>query len=634
VKKQLTAVPWHLFYRSDASIDEKCKLFYEILTNAIKHIPREEIAITHNDKPWITPLIISLINKRYAAYRMKNFVLYKHFQKKIKLEITKAKKNWSKKVNEHKNNPWTIINTFRNKKNANQLSDVINSFATTKNAANAINDSLAKHFVRSNDRLTVPTVNLEPYPKRWNVFISQDTVYNSLRKLKVGKSAGSDNLSPRLIVALADVLVGPLTHLFCLSVDSETMPSQWKLANVCPVPKKRHPTIDDLRPISILPIFSKILEKLILSSVQKQLIDMYGRFQFGFRPRSSTLHAHICFHEFITNKLENDYTEAVMVVSTDLKRAFDSLSHTELLRSLKQGNLPQSFINWCASFLSHRTQRVVLDVSTFSEITEVTSGVPQGSVLSPYLFAAHVGSLKSTNPDAKLFKYADDVVTAIPLGPLSNVDDLLCNHLEDMQLWCKANGLTLNCDKTKVLVITKKGRTILPKEKCHVNFICHEMKILGVFYNDKLNWTTHTTHVCKKARRNLYILKQLKKFTDKHCLVTSYNSLVLSILEYCGPLFLGIDASNARQLEKIRKRAHLIVCGPACECSSFEKLDVRRIKQSLKLLCSMSKSDHILHHLYPRRLTASRSFALPHCSTKRRLTSFIPQCILRSNKLL
>jgi hypothetical protein len=631
VRNALTAFPWQFFYLSEASVDEKCNIFHEIITSALHLVPYEDVIISGNNKPWITPLIISLINKRFAAFRMRNFKLYNHFKAKIKEEILKAKQSWVQRVNEGKRNPWKIINAFRNKHHSNQLADVINSFDCPSDAANAINNEFAAHFVEKSANMSYMTTALNSNAGEWNVEINQQLVYNHLQKLKLNKSPGSDNLSPRLIVSLADAITGPLTHLFCLSIASAEMPSKWKLANICPSPKKAHPKINDLRPISMLPIFSKVLERIVLASIKDMLIRLYGGNQFGFRPHSSTLHAHISLHNFTTENLDNSSCDAIMLVSTDLKRAFDSLAHQKLLESLRRGQLPHLFLKWCQNFLENRSQRVLLDESTFSRIITVTSGVPQGSVLSPYLFAAHMGSLKSSISNAEIFKYADDVITAIPILRTTDVDSLIQQQLDEVSQWCNENGLSLNQDKTNVMIIAKKGLTIMPSKECHLKYVCQEMKILGVIYNSKLNWTTHMTYVCNKARRNIYILKQLKKVASKQCLITAYRSLIQSILEYCGPLFLGLDSSNTRKLEKIRKRCHSIVCGSPCDCSYFERLSDRRERQSLKLLASLSNSSNILHKLYPRTLTHSNTLAMPPCSTKRRITSFIPQCILLSN---
>ena len=179
------------------------------------------------------------------------------------------------------------------------------------------------------------------------VFVTPHLVFNLLSKLKTNEGSGSDGLSPRLLVALADVISEPLTHLFCLSIESAQVPRIWKLANVCPIPKKSHPSIDDLCPISILPVFSKLLEKVVLASVQHTLVKMYGDNQFGFRPHSSTLHANISLHDCITLELEDSDTVAVMLISTDFKRAFDSLHHDKLLITLRNGRLPDKLIKWC-----------------------------------------------------------------------------------------------------------------------------------------------------------------------------------------------------------------------------------------------------------------------------------------------
>ena len=143
--------------------------------------------------------------------------------------------------------------------------------------------------------------------------------------------------------------------------------------------------------------------------------------------------------------------------------------------------------------LLHRSQRVTLDESTMSQSIKVTSGVPQDSDLSPYLFAAHIGSLTPTIPNADIFKYADDVIHAIPLQKDSDIDSLIQKQIDDTNSWCNDNGLTLNNGKTKVMMITKKGHTVLPSKEHHLTYVGHEIKFLGVYYNTKLNWTTHTT---------------------------------------------------------------------------------------------------------------------------------------------
>ena len=134
---------------------------------------------------------------------------------------------------------------------------------------------------------------------------------------------------------------------------------------------------------------------------------MYGRNQFEFRPNTSTLHAHISIQEFITVKLDDSHVKDVLIVSFDMSKAFDKLDHAALVRTLNNSNLPEDFVSWCKSYLIYRKQRVVLNFSTKGCTSSVTSGVPQGVVLAPFLFAAHIGTLVPQHPSVHMTKYAD-----------------------------------------------------------------------------------------------------------------------------------------------------------------------------------------------------------------------------------
>lgn len=627
-KQYLSTFPWQHLYRSSMSIDEKCNSFHDVLNSAFNLIPHEKVPMSKNDKPWITPLLKCLINKRYAAFRAQNFPLYEHFKKKVKDEIVKAKQNWMKKADKSSKNLWSIVNNIRNK-NHDHLHGLIKSYDSTQSAANEINKALSCHFLDKAESF-IPADD-QNETQKWDPIVNVNIVLNHLKKLKANKSPGSDNLTPRFLSHVAEVIAGPLTHIICLSIEECRVPKRWKVANICPIPKKPRPSIDDLRPISMLPIFSKILEKIILSSVKTNLLDMYGSQQFGFRPSSSTLHAHICLHDFVTAQLDVQSTQSVLLVSTDLKRAFDSLCHNKLLNSLERGQLPRRFLLWCKNFLQDRYQRVLLKHSVVSDEILVSSGVPQGSVLAPYLFAAHMGSLMPLHTNSKVFKYADDVITVLPISKSIFPSSLLHDELKHIEAWCENNGLTLNPDKTKVLQISKKDQEISPLESDFEGLLCDELKILGVIYNSKLSWTSHISFIAKKAKRQLYILRKLKPHMKKATLITIYSSVILSALEYCCPLYIGLDSGNARKIEAIRKQCHRIICGKDCDCNQFEELSQRRQRQALLFFGKMLAPNNPLHHLYPRTLPSSGHLALPFCRTDRRLSSFIPQCTILHN---
>ena len=130
-----------------------------------------------------------------------------------------------------------------------------------------------------------------PVDKNVNQICNENLVYRFLHTLKTNKACGSDDILPVLLKESAEVLCMPLCSLINLSFERSVMPSVWKIADVCPVPKTSPVHKDKLRPISLLPIMSKICEKVILEKFGESLLRSYDKYQFAYRPRSST----VCF---------------------------------------------------------------------------------------------------------------------------------------------------------------------------------------------------------------------------------------------------------------------------------------------------------------------------------------------------
>ena len=519
------------------------------------------------------------------------------------------------------------MNSLTNKKRTSQIEKLVESFNSPTEAAEEINSAFAKNFT---DEPDWDSLSITDSDACWNIDIRQSTVLQSLKKLKIQKATGSDGLPARILQLAATVLAPPLTHLFCLSVSSSTFPNKWKIADVVPLPKVSNPKLQDLRPISKLSICSKILERLVLQSVKKQLLSHYGHNQYGFRPHSSTLLAHISIQEFITARLDDPEVKDVAIVSFDMAKAFDKLNHKALLTTLEKIHLPKNFILWCKSYLRNRRQCVVLNSGIRSCSSAVTSGVPQGSVLAPYLFATHMGSLTPFSSLAHMTKYADDVVILLPIYSNTDTDAVLKEEVDNMSNWCRINGLELNQEKTKVMFL---------KEQRHLQNllttypVANELKVLGLVYESYLKWNQEISKRCKKASQRLFVLRQLKRLLHKSELVRTHNNFVLSLLEYCAPVFLGISSENSSRLEKIQRRAHNIVCGLKCSCDQFPLLSDWRKHLALKCFMAVKQGDHILHRLFPDLLPSGRRLVVPFCRTSLRLSSFIPSCILLYNSL-
>ena len=508
-RKKISTFPWHTLYRTNEPIDYKCEVFYNVIQEAMQAIPYDLVEMKPKDKPWITPKLKSLIDKRFQAYRKREFSLYYHYKEKLKKEIHKAKMHWVSKKRKAPNGLWSVVRNATNKNCKIPIHKITDSYPSLAEAANAINEKFGSLYPDLPSWTSI-LKDFNNSSSDWNVQLQVQDVLELLLKVNTSKACGSDELHPKIIKAAAHELAEPLTHLFAISIESGTIPKKWKLAHVVPVPKNKKPTLDTLRPISLLPIFSKLLEKVVLNSVLPSLLRLYGPNQFGFRPSTSTLHAHICIHDHVTRLLDCDEIAGVIMTTYDMSKAFDTLSHKALFSSLRESDLPNGFLNWYSNFLRDRKQSVRILHVTSTSIVNVTSGVPQGSVMAPYLFAAHMGKLAPNDGKCLTIKYADDIVTLIPAYNTSNVDKIVKDKIHDMEIWCKTHGLVLNSDKTNSLLIRKSG---IPSNQLPATELMNraELRILGVTYERNLSWSAHINNACKRASQRFYILRKLKR---------------------------------------------------------------------------------------------------------------------------
>ena len=444
-------------------------------------------------------------------------------------------------------------------------------------------------------------------------------VQKRLEQLNCRKADSSDDIPSRLLIVASDILSGPLTHIYNMSTQDGIVPRQWKSAKIHPVPKCRNPSLNDIRPISLLPVISKILERLVADSMMSKLIELYGPNQYGFRPNSSTCLANIKLHDYVTELLERKNICGVIVLSFDLTRAFDKVRYDVLLRTLLNSDLPHNFVRWIKSYLQNRKQFVSFKDVRSSNV-DVASGVPQGSILGPYLFGIFIGSLAPAHDTTCMIKYADDIALVIPHERLSVSNVVVNEEIENVRKWTEDHAFQLNTQKPKFMFIDKSRVEERPKPLLKE---CHQMKILGIKYDNNLKWTSHIHDICKKASQCIYLLRSLRKELTKKELVLVYNNLIRSVLEYNAPVFVGVNQTESAMLERIQRRCHRIICGNDCKGSQFSPLSARRSISSQKLFMKIQKTDNLLHRHFPNFLQNHASkLMMPVLHTRRRAMSF------------
>ena len=310
----------------------------------------------------------------------------------------------------------------------------------------------------------------------------------------------------------------------------------------------------------------------------------------------------------------------------DMHKAFDNLNHNLMIQKLLRIGTPTGFLMLLKNYLTDRHACVQLN-RNISEYFLIVSGVPQGTILAPYLFAAFFGDFHCMLQTTDFVKYADDLTLILPVSTklMSEIEKNVNCEIEFVTNWCKSNDLKLNMSKSNVLPCFKKSFT---SPSCHFPIkVVDYIDILGLRICHDLSWAKHVQKIVKIANKRFYALRKLWPFVSSDELHLLYTSYIRSILEYACPVFVGLNKTLSNCLNIVDKRAHKIIYRNnerKCQCSENELIK-RRYTQSKKLFLSIENDeDHILNAIIPKRHSYSRSISIPFVRTERSRTSFVP----------
>ena len=534
-----------LLYRLGSSIKIRDKLYKKYIKekNKIKKLLLEKKYKTYRNT-----IVTLLRNSRIQHYQ-------KYFQEKkqnIKIIWNGINEIIHSKRNTARTSPTSITINNRDVSNPIEMANEFNNFFTT------ISRKLKSKIRPSNSNFT-------DYLKNSNsksFFVSPTTpqeIEDLISNMNKSKSYGPNSIPTSFLHLIKGIISEPLSKLFNCSFETGLFPDLMKNAKVIPVFKNGSKlACNNYRPISLLSNISKLIEKAMykrLHTFCSQTNCLYD-LQFGFRAKTSTSHALISIIEHIQKNIDTGNISCGIFI--DLAKAFDTVDHKILLSKLKHYGIRGIANQWFQSYLSNRKQFVSINECN-SKYLPVECGVPQGSILGPFLFLLYINDLNQAIKYSTVHHFADDTNLLYADKSQKTLTKCINHDLTCLGEWLRANQLSLNVKKTELVIFRNQTSNITNKYKFKINgqkiTPTNTIKYLGITLDKYLTFTPHFSQLNLKLNRAVGILSKLRYLVPQKILQTIYHALFSSHMIYGCQVYAQSNTTIKNKVQLLQNKA-------------------------------------------------------------------------------
>lgn len=485
------------------------------------------------------------MQQKDRAFHKTNKHNYYCLRERLHKQIITSKRKFNAKIsNSNPKRMWRLIKNITHPAN--------NSFHNINVNIDALNKVFSDVFI--NNATDAPDYEEDNFVCS---NLEEHDVYKAIKSIK-SNAPGPDKIPGSIFKSFAFNLSYPLLLIIQKSIDTSTVPQNWKKANVIPIPKGSG---KEYRPISLLSFASKVMEKIVLQAyLAPNVIQYANKNQFAFLPVSytGTTNALLNVRLDILNKLTTD-GGYIRLIAIDFLKAFDKVSHSVILREAYNSfHFPSSIVLWLKSFLHNRLQRVYRDDNNCAKWVSCTSGVPQGSILGPTLFCLVTNSLQPSHERSRIILYADDVTLIHHVPP--NLIDNTQSEINHILQWAQSNNMFINDRKCHLLNISLSStwdsatlndiyinNTKLSPEK--------DVKLLGVVIANDMSLKSHASNIVNKCTLGMAAVRRLYQCGfSSDLLWQCYNALVFSHMAYAWPAVCDIPLTFLKNTSKFTSK--------------------------------------------------------------------------------